>query len=290
MALANTELLRTLPEYRSAVRRQRWLVAGGVALVGLLAVAAVLGAARPVQRATLVDQKDNRDIVLCLDVSGSMIDVDAAVVSTFRVSPRGSAGERIAMVIFNSSAVPVFPLTDDYDFVGEQLARPSGRSPSSTARTRSSPAPSTARAARSSATGWPPASAASTTRSCRGPGRSSSPPTTRRPASRCSPSPRAASWRRPPGHPGLRDEPSDNPSSSATVEMRQVVESTGGSYFALGDTNAVRRTLEAVTSREATRVPTAPRMVIHDVPGVPIVLAGLAVLGFLGIRRVRWRR
>ena len=68
------------------------------------------------------------------------------------------------------------------------------------------------------------------------------------------------------------------------------MESTGGSYFALDDANAVRRTLDAVTSREATRIPSAPRTVIHEVPGVPIGLAGLAVLGFLAIRRIRWRR
>ena len=91
--------------------------------MALLAVAAVLGAARPVQRVTLVDQKDNRDIVLCLDVSGSMIDVDAEVVSTFLRLAEGFRGERISMVIFNSSAVPVFPLTDDYDFVSDQLRR-----------------------------------------------------------------------------------------------------------------------------------------------------------------------
>ena len=40
VALANTELLRTLPEYHRAVRRQRWLVAGGrrTAIVVLLLV------------------------------------------------------------------------------------------------------------------------------------------------------------------------------------------------------------------------------------------------------------
>ena len=54
--------------------------------------------------------------------------------------------------------------------------------------------------------------------------------------------------------------------------------------------DAVRRTLEAVTSREATRIPSAPRTVIHDVPGVPIALAALAVIGFLALRRIRWGR
>ena len=290
VALANTELLRTLPEYRRAVRRQRWLVAGGVALVGLLAVAAVLGAARPVQRVTLVDQKDNRDIVLCLDVSGSMIDVDAAVVSTFLRLAEGFRGERISMVIFNSSAVPVFPLTDDYDFVGEQLRRAQrsltlvdGKDPFFAG---------TLNGAGSSLIGDGLATCV----------RSFDHPELQRARSVILASdneaagkslftlPEGGQLAKAAGIQVYGMNPSDNPSSSATVEMRQVVEATGGAYFALGDANAVRRTLEAVTSREATRIPTSPRTVIHDVPGVPIALAALAVLGFLVIRRVRWRR
>ncbi len=290
VALANTDLLRTLPEYHRAVRRQRWLVAGAVALVGLLAVAAVLGAARPVQRVTLVDQKDNRDIVLCLDVSGSMIDVDAEVVSTFLRLADGFRGERISMVIFNSSAVPVFPLTDDYDFVGDQLRRAQrsltlvdGKDPFFAG---------TLNGAGSSLIGDGLATCV----------RSFDHPELRRARSVILASdneaagkslftmPEGGQLAKAAGIQVYGMNPSDNPSSSAAVEMRQVVEATGGIYFALNDVSAVRRTLEAVTSREATRIPSAPRTVIHDVPGVPIALAALAVLGFLGIRRIRWRR
>ena len=290
VALANTELLRTLPEYHRAVRRQRWLVAGGVALVGLLAVAAVLGAARPVQRVTFVDQKDNRDIVLCLDVSGSMIDVDAEVVSTFLRLADGFRGERISMVIFNSSAVPVFPLTDDYDFVGDQLRRAQrsltlvdGKDPFFAG---------TLNGAGSSLIGHGLATCV----------RSSDHPELQRARSVILASdneaagkslftmPEGGQLAKAAGIQVYGMNPSDNPSSSAAVEMRQVVEATGGIYFALNDVNAVRRTLEAVTAREATRIPSAPRTVIHDVPGVPIALAALAVLGFLGVRRIRWRR
>jgi Ca-activated chloride channel family protein len=290
VALANTGMLRALPEYRRAVRRHRWMVAGGVALVGILAVAAVLGAARPVQRMTLVDQKDNRDIVLCLDVSGSMIDVDAEVVSTFLRLAEGFRGERISMVIFNSSAVPVFPLTDDYDFVSDQLRRAQrsltlvdGKDPFFAG---------TLNGAGSSLIGDGLATCV----------RSFDHPELKRARSVILASDNEAAGKSlftlPEGGQlattaGIQVygmNPSDNPSSSAAVEMRQVVESTGGIYFALNDVSAVRRTLEAVTSREATRIPSAPRTVIHDAPGIPIALATLAVLAFLALRRVRWRR
>jgi hypothetical protein len=290
VAVANTELLRTLPEYRRAVRRHRLMIAGGVALVALLAVAAVLGAARPVQRVTLVDQKDNRDIVLCLDVSGSMIDVDAEVVSTFLRLAEGFRGERISMVIFNSSAVPVFPLTDDYDFVSDQLRRAQrsltivdGKDPFFAG---------TLNGAGSSLIGDGLATCV----------RSFDHPELQRARSVILASDNEAAGRSlftlPEGGQLAKTgsiqvygmNPSDNPSSSAAVEMRQVVESTGGIYFALNDVNAVRRTLEAVTSREATRIPSAPRTVIHDTPVMPIAMAALAVLGFLGLRRIRWRR
>jgi Ca-activated chloride channel family protein len=290
VALANTEMLRALPEYRRAVRRHRWMVAGGVALVGILAVAAVLGAARPVQRMTLIDQKDNRDIVLCLDVSGSMIDVDAEVVSTFLRLAEGFRGERISMVIFNSSAVPVFPLTDDYDFVSDQLRRAQrsltlvdGKDPFFAG---------TLNGAGSSLIGDGLATCV----------RSFDHPELKRARSVILASDNEAAGKSlftlPEGGQlattaGIQVygmNPSDNPSSSAAVEMRQVVESTGGIYFALNDVSAVRRTLEAVTSREATRIPSAPRTVIHDAPGIPIALATIAVLAFLALRRVRWRR
>ena len=290
VALANTETLRALLEYQRAVRRHRWMAAGGMALVGILAVAAVLGAARPVQRMTLVDQKDNRDIVLCLDVSGSMIDVDAEVVSTFLRLAEGFRGERISMVIFNSSAVPVFPLTDDYDFVSDQLRRAQrsltlvdGKDPFFAG---------TLNGAGSSLIGDGLATCV----------RSFDHPELKRARSVILASDNEAAGKSlftlPEGGQlattaGIQVygmNPSDNPSSSAAVEMRQVVETTGGMYFALNDVSAVRRTLEAVTSREATRIPSAPRTVIHDAPGIPIALATVAVLAFLALRRVRWRR
>lgn len=68
----------------------------------------------------------SRDVMLCLDVSGSMTDVDAEVLKVFSELAENFAGERIGLTIFNSSPVQVFPLTDDYALARESLDRVRG--------------------------------------------------------------------------------------------------------------------------------------------------------------------
>ena len=50
-----------------------------------------------------------------------MSSADAAVVEVFARLAEGFDGERLGLTVSDSSAVQVFPLTDDYDFVQEQL-------------------------------------------------------------------------------------------------------------------------------------------------------------------------
>ena len=119
--VANTSLLTRLPEYRRALRRHRirMLVLAGSAT--LLGGAALIGAARPVDVTIERPETRNRDVVLCLDISGSMAAYDAELVRTFMTLVTQFEGERIGLVIFNSSAATVFPLTDDYDFIHDEL-------------------------------------------------------------------------------------------------------------------------------------------------------------------------
>ncbi|RSX54737.1 VWA domain-containing protein [Bifidobacterium dolichotidis] len=92
-----------------------------VALMALLLVVACLF----VGRFSTVDKADehygNRDIVLCLDVSGSTLPYDHEVIDTYRDLVQHFKGERIGMSIFNSTSRTVFPLTDDYELVQRQL-------------------------------------------------------------------------------------------------------------------------------------------------------------------------
>ncbi|WP_125775490.1 VWA domain-containing protein [Antribacter gilvus] len=121
--VANSAYLAKVPAFRAWLRRYRlWraLLAAGL-LVAVLGAGAL--AARPARTDTVVERLGTRDIVLCLDVSGSMTDYDGAVLEVFQRMVDSFQGERIALSVFNSTSRTVFPLTDDYTLVQEELQR-----------------------------------------------------------------------------------------------------------------------------------------------------------------------
>lgn len=122
LPIANSHYFTELPEYKKTVRLYRRLLIGFIGGLGVLLLSAIILSAR---YATItVDQPElrSRDVMLCLDVSGSMLEDDAKVVETFAKLADGFKGERLGLTMFDSSAVSVFPLTNDYDFIKERLA------------------------------------------------------------------------------------------------------------------------------------------------------------------------
>jgi len=110
-----------LPAARRRIRRQRAaaILLVAVAMVGVYAAGVIV--ARPVEVTVTRTEQNNRDIVLCLDVSSSMQAVDRRIIDTFRILAGQLEGERIALVVFDASPLGVFPLTSDYTFIREQL-------------------------------------------------------------------------------------------------------------------------------------------------------------------------
>ena len=102
---------------------RQWRVLSRLAVI-LLVVALALATAL-VARPSTVDEGEekasSRDIVLCLDVSGSALPYDREVIDTYRQLVDSFKGERIGLSIFNSTSRTVFPLTDDYELVSKQL-------------------------------------------------------------------------------------------------------------------------------------------------------------------------
>ncbi|MFL0410158.1 VWA domain-containing protein [Microbacterium paludicola] len=119
--VSRAERLRSLPAVRRATRRRAAAVAGAVALLAGSAVVAGVVGARPMAAQTIQPVDTSRDIMLCLDVSGSMSEVDIEVLEVFEELLEGFQGERIGLTIFNSSPVQIFPLTDDYEFIRGHL-------------------------------------------------------------------------------------------------------------------------------------------------------------------------
>jgi len=120
--IARAERLRTLPSFRRALARRALALSGILALGATTAIVAGVVAARPMSAQTVQPVDTSRDIMLCLDVSGSMTEVDVEVLTVFDELLDSFEGERIGLTIFNSSPVQIFPLTDDYDFVRDHLA------------------------------------------------------------------------------------------------------------------------------------------------------------------------
>ena len=81
----------------------------------------IILAGRPTTKTVIEPESRNRDIMLCLDVSGSMYEADSEILRVYAELSKGFKGERIGLVLFDSSPVVVFPLTDDYDFATKQL-------------------------------------------------------------------------------------------------------------------------------------------------------------------------
>lgn len=119
--VAHTRRLTRLPAYRAALGRQQARLVGLAVLIGVILLPLAIAAGRPGTEQTIDPEKRNRDIMLCLDVSGSMFATDKAVLNDFAEIVENFEGERIGLVLFNNQAVTAFPLTDDYQLVSDQL-------------------------------------------------------------------------------------------------------------------------------------------------------------------------
>lgn len=284
--LANTSVLTALPEYVHALWLHRLVTIGYAAAAALVVVLAVLAAARPVATTVVNPEKANRDVVLCLDVSGSMVDADADIVATFRELAKGFKGERLSMIIFNSSAVPLFPLTDDYDFIDEQLAEAERAFNGYDRRYYAG----TMNGAGSSLIGDGLATCV----------RSFDNTDKKRARSVILATDNYTMGKTiftlPEGGQMAKERdiqiyginPAHQNGGPQSTEMRTVCEDSGGLYYPLKSNEAVSRIIAAVTAREAGRIPGAPITLIHDVPENAITWTAVAALLLLATRR-RWR-
>lgn len=120
--VANSSYMDRIPSFLRAQRTARVVrvLQVGIAVLGVIA-ASVLSGRIATERIETPDFA-SRDIVLCLDVSGSMYEYDTEILQTFAEMVDGFEGERVALSIFNSTSRTVFPLTNDYDLIHRELS------------------------------------------------------------------------------------------------------------------------------------------------------------------------
>lgn len=286
--IAHRDRLTALPGYQSALRRYRRLLVALVASVAVLLIAAVALTARPASVASIQPELKNRDIVLCLDISGSMVDYDAEVLDVFGDLAKQFTGERISLVVFNASAVTRFPLTSDYDYVERQLDELRAEFDSED----SDYYRGTLFGNGSSLVGDGLASCAV---------RFDSPDAERsrsvilvtdnliagEPVFSL---PEAGSLAEQRDVTVYGINPGDTEAkaylSDLAVEFKSVVEHTGGDYFALDDPKAIPSIVEQITAQQAAAMTGEPELVLTDQPALAVLLA---FLGLAGLFLVSWR-
>lgn len=109
------------PEYGKLMKSYRMGIVFTIITLIVALLFSVVLTAKPVSVESSTPTKYNRDIVLCLDISGSMLNVDSNILETFETMLEDFKGERIALVIWNSSSTSMFPLTDDYEYIRKQI-------------------------------------------------------------------------------------------------------------------------------------------------------------------------
>lgn len=286
-AVANSDALTRLPEYQRALRSHRIRLAVLATSAVLLGGAALVGAARPLDTSVDKPQTRSRDIMLCLDISGSMASVDARLVTQFTSLVKDFEGERIGMVIFNSSAATVFPLTDDYDFINEELDNAKraleGDSDYDSFFAGTFNGRGTSLIGDGLATCVAGFDRIETQRA-----RSVVFATDNHLAGRpLIDLDEAGELAKTKGVRVYGINPEEDGVDREASEMNTVVTGTGGRYFRLGDESATKTIVDAVQAQEASIIDSASRALYTDSPALPIALAGIGLVGVIGASR-RW--
>ena len=107
--------------FTNVLRRYRILVGSELAVLAVVGVAAAALTMRPLSDQPRERDTLSRDVMLCLDVSGSMKELDENLLRRFTDIAAGLPGDRIGLTIWNGAAITVFPLTDDARYVTGML-------------------------------------------------------------------------------------------------------------------------------------------------------------------------
>lgn len=285
LPIAHRDRLTSLPGYARALGRYRRLLVLIVASLAVVLFGAVALTARPASVASVQPELKNRDIVLCLDISGSMVDYDKEVLDVFGELAQQFTGERISLVVFNASAVTRFPLTSDYDYISKQLTELREQFDS----TDSDYYRGTLYGNGSSLVGDGLASCAV---------RFDSPDQERsrsvilvtdnliagKPVFTL---PEAGELARSRGVRVYGINPGDTEAKAYLAELatefRTVVDGTGGAYYALDDPATIPSIVDDITAQQAASMTGEPELVLVDQPAFGVLLAFVGLAGFFGL-------
>ena len=119
--VANTGIIKNTNEYKKLVKKYRRVLYFLYVLVFIALLSSSVLSSRIIEEQTIKNDIYNRDIMLCMDVSGSVLELNGKLVESYKEVVNNLKGERFGISIFNTSSYLLVPLTTDYDYIEESL-------------------------------------------------------------------------------------------------------------------------------------------------------------------------
>lgn len=289
LPVAHSARMTSLPRFKRALRTRLLTTVAFLAVIVITGVSTLVGIARPAWIETVNPEKKLRDVMLCLDVSGSMLGYDADLLGAYQDLVDRFDGERIGLTVFNATAVSAFPLTDDYDMVRNYLEE----------------AEEGFRSWGSEGTDYTATTAPTNIQgsSLIGDGLVSCVDNFDRQDEERSRSVVFATDNMLAGDPlfelneatsvaveaKVRVYSLSPPSILATTEtneLKSVADRTGGKQFDMGSSTTIDTIVSEIQSQEAQLTPGRSYTIVHDMPAVPL---GIAVFALAGVFVLAWR-
>lgn len=113
--IAHSKRVKILPEYEKVRKKYRLLLILVAVFFTISTISITISASRPVSVDIVEPDYETRDIMLCIDVSGSQMEAILDVMRYFSNTLSKLKGQRVGIGVFATKAAIVSPLTNDYD-------------------------------------------------------------------------------------------------------------------------------------------------------------------------------
>lgn len=121
--IANTKFTEKSDYYQKLMREYKYTKIALYSLFAVVFICVATLASRPSSMHTVADEIYNRDIMLCMDISGSVVNLNYELTKSLRKTVSSLHGERFGISIFNTTSILLAPPTDDYKFIDDVLAQ-----------------------------------------------------------------------------------------------------------------------------------------------------------------------
>lgn len=119
--VANTNFIEDTPLYKKLQTEYKVFSIIAIVCLWISLALAIIMLSRPVKIDAVSRELHNRDIIICMDISDSVDELNLQICNELKDIVKDLNGERFGITIFNARSVLLVPLTSDYDYVMDTL-------------------------------------------------------------------------------------------------------------------------------------------------------------------------